>query len=64
MKPDLLEILCCPMDKGDLRLDVTKQLGEEIEEGSLTCASCGHRYPIEEGIPNLLPPDVLEGPDE
>jgi uncharacterized protein YbaR (Trm112 family) len=25
--------------------------------GSLTCTGCRERYPIEDGIPNMLPPD-------
>ena len=29
----------------------------EILEGTLTCTKCGERYPIEDGIPNMLPPD-------
>lgn len=62
MKHDLLEILCCPVDKGDLKLKVDKESDGEIETGSLTCAQCGHVYPIEDGIPNLLPPEVTEDP--
>jgi len=60
MKEDLLEILCCPLDKHDLELDVTNQDGEEILDGTLTCTECGEAYPIEDGIPNLLPPDMRE----
>jgi uncharacterized protein YbaR (Trm112 family) len=57
MKPDLMEILCCPVCKGDLGLDVRKKDGDEIVDGTLTCQKCGNVYPIEDGIPNLLPPD-------
>jgi len=42
--PDLLDILVCPIDKQRLRLE-----GE-----TLICESCGRRYPIEDGIPNML----------
>jgi len=55
MKRDLMEILCCPVCKGDLDLTVTDEK-EEILEGSLRCGNCQHTYPITEGIPNLLPP--------
>ncbi len=53
---DLMEILCCPVCKGDLelRVDVEK---DEIIEGSLFCKKCNHRYEIKDGIPDLLPPD-------
>ena len=56
MKRDLMEILCCPVCKGDLelRVDVEK---DEILEGSLFCKQCNHRYEIKDGIPDLLPPD-------
>ncbi|MFC7165763.1 methytransferase partner Trm112 [Halospeciosus flavus] len=62
MKEDLMDIICCPLDKQDLELDVEErdEDGEEILEGTLVCTECGERYPIEEGIPNLLPPDMRE----
>lgn len=60
MQEDLMEILCCPLDKHDLDLDVTEQDDEEILTGTLTCTECGEAYPIEDGIPNLLPPDMRD----
>ena len=51
-----MEILCCPVCKGDLELKVTVEK-EEIIEGSLLCKKCAHSYEIKDGIPNLLPPD-------
>ena len=57
MKPELMEILCCPVCRGTLTLSATKRTGVEIEEGQLRCAACKVDYPIEDGIPNLLPPD-------
>lgn len=56
MKRDLMEILACPLCKGDLNLEVTEEQGGEIWAGTLTCTVCGQRYSIEEGISNLLPP--------
>ncbi len=56
MKRDLMEILCCPVCKGDLELTV-KAEKDEILEGSLFCKNCNHRYEITDGIPDLLPPD-------
>jgi uncharacterized protein len=41
---DLLDILVCPVDKAPVR-----------QEGDrLVCTQCGRRYPIEDGIPNML----------
>ncbi|MGM0605461.1 MAG: methytransferase partner Trm112 [Halobacteriota archaeon] len=60
MKESLLDIICCPIDKAELELDVETREDDEIVEGTLTCAECGETYPIEEGIPNLLPPDMRE----
>ncbi|MFC4437164.1 MULTISPECIES: methytransferase partner Trm112 [Natrialbaceae] len=60
MKESLLEILCCPLDKHDLELDDAEYDGDEVVGGVLVCTECGERYPIEDGIPNLLPPDMRE----
>lgn len=60
MRADLLEILCCPVCKGDLALERRKEEGPEILEGSLTCPRCAVVYPIEDGIPDLLPPEDRE----
>lgn len=56
MKRELMDILACPLCKGELSLTVTKEDGNEIVEGSLQCKSCEETYPIEDTIPNLLPP--------
>lgn len=58
MKHELMEILCCPMCKGDLVLAVDEEDDKEIIKGSLFCGKCNEYYPIEEGIPNMLPPDL------
>lgn len=58
MKRDMMEILACPMCKGDLQLAAKKEEGDEILEGELRCPKCGEAYPIEDSIPNLLPPDM------
>lgn len=57
---ELMDIVCCPVDKADLELDAETRDGDEIIEGTLTCTECGAVYPIEDGIPNLLPPDMQE----
>jgi uncharacterized protein YbaR (Trm112 family) len=51
-----MEILCCPVCKGDLVLRVDTEDAQEILEGNLHCTACGVDYPITGGIPDLLPP--------
>lgn len=55
MKRVLMDILCCPVCKGDLILDVKEEKEDKIMKGSLYCKKCDVNYPIEDGIPNLLP---------
>jgi uncharacterized protein YbaR (Trm112 family) len=58
MRKDMMDILACPVCKGPLTLNVTKEEGDEVITGSLHCAQCNETYPIEDTIPNLLPPDL------
>jgi uncharacterized protein YbaR (Trm112 family) len=56
-----MDILCCPVCKGDLSLIVEREDENEILEGELLCSVCEVKYPIREGIPNLLPqPPVIK----
>ena len=57
MKKDLVDILACPVCKGELELSVEEEKEQEIVTGSLYCSRCNVRYPIVDTIPNLLPPD-------
>jgi uncharacterized protein len=44
IKKELLEILCCPADKGEV-----------IEQdGKIVCLTCSRRYPIRDGIPIMI----------
>jgi len=52
-----MQILACPVCKGDLELKVDEEKGEEIVKGSLYCSNCNYSYPILDTIPNLLPPE-------
>lgn len=56
MKRALMDILACPVCKGPLELKVQTEDGGEVLSGSLHCGRCPEDYPIEDGIPNLLPP--------
>jgi uncharacterized protein YbaR (Trm112 family) len=57
MKKELMQILACPVCKGNLELKVDEEEGEEIITGSLYCSKCSYSYPIVDTIPNLLPPE-------
>jgi len=57
MKKELMDILVCPVCKGELQLRVEEENEKEIVAGSLYCPKCDVRYPIVDTIPNLLPPD-------
>jgi uncharacterized protein YbaR (Trm112 family) len=58
MRRDLMDILACPVCKHELTLTVDREEDDEVIEGSLHCATCHEAYPITDGIPNLLPPDL------
>ena len=60
MKRELMDILACPMCKGDLDLTVDEEDDKEIVSGSLYCKACNETYPIIDTIPNLLPPDLRD----
>jgi uncharacterized protein YbaR (Trm112 family) len=60
MKRELMDILCCPMCKGDLELNVSEENEKEILKGILHCGKCKEDYPIDDGIPNMLPPELRE----
>ncbi len=60
MRRKLMDILVCPTCKGQLTLDVKEELDGEIFEGSLSCKSCDVVYPIENTIPNMLPPSLRD----
>jgi len=57
MKRDLITTLCCPKCKGELNLSSEKEVDTIIIKGTLTCALCAVDYPIQDGIPILLPQD-------
>jgi hypothetical protein len=47
LNPDLRAMLVCPVDRQPLR----------DEPEALICTACGRRYPIVDGIPNMIPDD-------
>lgn len=46
VKQELMEVLVCPVDKGDLV--------ELEDENRLRCTECGRLYPVRDGIPVML----------
>ena len=55
MKKDLMDILVCPMCKGELQLSIEEESENEVVTGTVYCAKCDVRYTIVDTIPNLLP---------
>ncbi|AIG97068.1 MULTISPECIES: methytransferase partner Trm112 [Archaeoglobus] len=60
MKRKLLEILACPLCKSELEVEVVEENEEEIISGKLVCSSCRAEFPIEDGIPDLRPPELRQ----
>lgn len=56
VEKELMDIICCPVCKADLKLvDYRGKKGKKID-GELICqGKCKDKYPIEDGIPILLP---------
>lgn len=44
IKKELLDILACPVCKGEVKL----------VESRIVCQKCGRKYPIRDGIPIML----------
>jgi hypothetical protein len=47
---ELLEILACPVCKADVQL----------QGNDLVCTKCKRKYPVVDGIPNMLPDELRE----
>lgn len=53
--PTLAEVLVCTVDKADLV--------EDTEAERLECTKCGRRYPVRDGVPNMLVDQAEGGPE-
>lgn len=61
MRRELVEILVCPVTREPLELVVEEEAEDgEVITGHLYARSLGFKYPIIDGIPNLLPPELQE----
>ena len=58
MNKDILNVLACPVCKSDLSLEDEQIEAGKVVSGYLVCGGCSERYPLIDGIPNLLPPDL------
>lgn len=56
MNPRLLELIACPVCRTGLRVIEPSPIGEA--DAVLECESCSRRYPVVNGIPRLLPPEL------
>ena len=57
---ELMDILVCPVCKGDLIL----QSNSKESYHFLYCSQCNQEYPIDDGIPNMLPLEMRIPSDE
>ena len=65
MRRELVEQLVCPVTRDPLKLEVVREdENGDVLEGALVSERINFRYPIEDGIPNLLPPDMQRRPGE
>lgn len=49
---ELFDILACPVCKADLKYNKDKT--------GFVCTKCKNKYPIRDGIPVLLPPEMQD----
>jgi SAM-dependent methyltransferase len=59
MKRGVVDSLVCPLCAHALELRASEASGD-IDEGALVCRGCGRSWPIRNGIPRLVPPDLVE----
>jgi SAM-dependent methyltransferase len=59
MNRRLVEDLRCPLSSHPLRVEAD-DAGDAVAAGELVCDGCGRRWPIRNGVPRLVPPDLAE----
>lgn len=64
MRYDLIQLLRCPSGcEAGLKLENERVGGDGILSGALRCSECGGVYPIDDGIPRMLPMDLTKEHD-
>ena len=58
MKKSFLEIIRCPLCKSNFDIHTDVEREDDIIQGNLICIRCGEKFPIDNSIPNLLPPEL------
>jgi SAM-dependent methyltransferase/uncharacterized protein YbaR (Trm112 family) len=61
LRRDVVGLLVCPRCDGELKLHGERSVGDQIQDGRLTCSDCGMSYAIGRGIPRLA--DVRDTQD-
>jgi ubiquinone/menaquinone biosynthesis C-methylase UbiE len=59
MKTNSLDILCCPLCRGNLSRTVPEN-SESIDTGEIICTACGKRFPIQDGIVRFVERDDMK----
>lgn len=61
MTEQLLDKLCCPIDKHELEINIfTESEDGEILEALMTCPECHRYFPVIYGIPVLIPDEYRD----
>src|SRR5689334_13682282 len=56
MHQSFVQLLACPVCKGDLHVESATPPAQTVEEGNLLCAN-GHTFPVVRGIPRFVASD-------
>jgi SAM-dependent methyltransferase len=59
VRSELLDDLVCPTSGDALRL-VGDDSDGRVSDGMLECVVCNRTFPVEHGVPRLVPPDLVE----
>lgn len=55
MRREHLRFLACPLCKSELTITEVKNEGQRVESGTLACTAGCNTFPVERGVPRVLP---------